>query len=58
MGTWFFTQDLDFGVLLAAQNAARPSVLQIRTQDVLPVAIGNTVLAAIRSTETELAAGA
>jgi len=34
-GYGVFTQDLDFGVLLAAQNAARPSVVQIRTQDVL-----------------------
>lgn|SRR5579885_189193 len=29
-----FTHDLDFGILLAASNSRRPSVLQIRTKDV------------------------
>jgi len=35
-----FTHDLDFGTILAATNAESPSVLQIRTQDVLPTSLG------------------
>lgn len=31
-----FTHDLDFGTLLATRKAAGPSVIQVRTQDVLP----------------------
>ena len=30
------THDLDFGAILAATRATGPSVLQVRTQDVLP----------------------
>jgi|SRR5579859_1272517 len=35
-----FTHDLDFGILLAARKSKGPSVIQVRTQDVLPAAIG------------------
>ncbi len=31
-----FTHDLDFGAILAATNAIAPSVIQVRTQDVMP----------------------
>lgn len=31
-----YTHDLDFGAILAATNAQFPSVLQIRTQNLLP----------------------
>lgn len=31
-----FTHDLDFGTILAATRAGNPSVIQVRTQDVLP----------------------
>lgn len=34
------THDLDFSALLAATEATGPSVIQVRTQDVLPDAIG------------------
>jgi predicted nuclease of predicted toxin-antitoxin system len=34
------THDLDFGELLAATAARGPSVIQIRTQDVTPKALG------------------
>lgn len=39
-----FTHDLDFGAILAATNAKAPSVFQIRSQNLLPEAIGPTVL--------------
>ncbi|WP_353721658.1 DUF5615 family PIN-like protein [Dyadobacter sp. 676] len=39
-----FTHDLDFGAILAATNAKAPSVFQIRSQNILPEAIGPTVL--------------
>lgn len=53
-----FTHDLDFGTLLALTHAKGPSVLQIRTQDVLPGDLDNIVLAAIHQCEEELKAGA
>jgi predicted nuclease of predicted toxin-antitoxin system len=37
-GLVIFTDDLDFGALLAAQSTCGPSVIQIRAQDVLPIA--------------------
>jgi predicted nuclease of predicted toxin-antitoxin system len=57
-GWIIFTHDLDFGSLLAASRTSRPSVLQVRTQDVLPPAIGDIVLRAIRVAESHLEAGA
>jgi predicted nuclease of predicted toxin-antitoxin system len=53
-----FTHDLDFGMLLAALGASRPSVIQVRTQDVLPSAIGALVLRAIHIAKPNLEAGA
>jgi predicted nuclease of predicted toxin-antitoxin system len=53
-----FTHDLDFGMLLAARKSRGPSVLQVRTQDVLPTAIGTIVLRAIASASEHLEAGA
>jgi predicted nuclease of predicted toxin-antitoxin system len=53
-----FTHDLDFGMLLASHNPNRPSVIQIRSQDVLPGAIGEIVLRAIRPAQPHLEAGA
>jgi len=53
-----FTHDLDFGTLLALTHATGPSVLQVRTQDVLPGHLGPIVLAALRQHESDLAAGA
>ena len=43
-GCLVFTHDLDFSALLAATQANGPSVLQVRTQDVLPATIGRLVL--------------
>lgn len=53
-----FTHDLDFSAILAATNAIGPSVIQIRTQDVLPSAIGNVIITTIKQYASELEAGA
>jgi len=53
-----FTNDLDFGALLAATQAQLPSVVQVRTQDVLPEAIGSLVVSALRQCKSQLEAGA
>ena len=53
-----FTHDLDFGALLAAGGAEGSSVIQIRTQNVTPEAIGKLVTDAIRQFMEELVRGA
>jgi len=52
------TQDLDFGLMLAASGNGKPSVVQIRSQDVLPHRIGMQVIAALLRMAAELEAGA
>ena len=53
-----FTHHLDFGTMLALTNAAGPSVLQVRGQNVLPEDLGPVVIAALRQHDAALAAGA
>ncbi len=53
-----FTHDLGFGTLLALTQAAGPSVIQVRAQNVLPDYLGAIVVAAIRQFESMLASGA
>lgn len=53
-----FTHDLDFGVLLSMVQEAGPSVIQIRTQDVTPEAIGSLVLNALGKHKDALDQGA
>jgi len=53
-----FTHDLDFGTILALTHRNGPSVLQVRTQDVLPDHAGNLVIAAIGQHEVDLEVGA
>ncbi len=53
-----FTRDLDFGMLLASSKAHGPSVIQMRTQDVFPSAIGELVLRAIVAVGDHLDASA
>ncbi len=52
------THDLDFTALLASSQAAGPSVVQVRAQDVLPEALAPLVLRALAAFETELGRGA
>ena len=52
------THDLDFGTLLALTHANGPSVVQIRTQDVLPDHLETVLVPALRQTEADLERGA
>jgi predicted nuclease of predicted toxin-antitoxin system len=52
------TQDLDFGLMLARSGHGKPSVVQIRAQDVLPQDIGPQVILALLRMEPELELGA
>lgn len=53
-----FTHDLDFGAILAATRARAPSVVQLRTQDVMPSAVGRLLLRVLREHQEKLVAGA
>ena len=53
-----FTHDLDFSRLIALTRATGPSVFQVRTEDVLPSAIGAPVVRALRQHAAALEAGA
>lgn len=57
-GSVIFTHDLDFGSILAAANAAYPSVIQVRVQDVTPQYLSSFVISAIRQFKDQLDAGA
>lgn len=57
-GRAVFTHDLDFATLLALTHADGPSVLQVRSQNVLPKHMGSLVVAALRQYEPALTAGA
>ncbi len=51
------THDLDFSAILAANKATKPSVVQIRAENVNPDAIGAKVIIALRQMEADLAIG-
>jgi len=53
-----FTHDLDFGAILAATKADSPSVLQLRTQNISPKRIGESVVSAFKQFEELLSQGA
>jgi predicted nuclease of predicted toxin-antitoxin system len=52
------THDLDFSAILAATQGEKPSVVQIRAEEVSPEAIGSQVIIALRQMATELENGA
>jgi predicted nuclease of predicted toxin-antitoxin system len=52
------TNDLDFSAILAATSGQTPSVLQIRTQDLLSDAAMNSVATAIEAFRPDIEAGA
>ena len=53
-----FTHDLDFSALLAATQGAGPSVIQVRTQNILPESIGKLVIDSLERFRSELDKGA
>lgn len=53
-----FTHDLDFSAILATSRRRSPSVIQLRSQDVLPDRMGSMIIEAIRRFEAELVSGA
>lgn len=53
-----FTHDLDFGHLLAVTNAAGPSVVQVRTQNPTPEAVGEIVISGLEASRAQLERGA
>ena len=52
------TNDLDFGDMLAANNGQKPSVVQIRCDDLRPEYIARQVIAALTQMRAELVEGA
>ena len=52
------THDLDFGITLITNNQSRPSVVQIRGEDIRPASIGKLVIQTLIQMQTELENGA
>jgi predicted nuclease of predicted toxin-antitoxin system len=52
-----FTNDLDFGAILAATNADFPSVFQLRSQELLHNVVGNSVIACLEQNTLYLEKG-
>ena len=52
------TNDLDFSAILAATQGEKPSVVQIRAENLSPDIIGTQVLAALHQMANELEEGA
>lgn len=57
-GAVVLTHDLDFTKLLFETQAALPSVIQLRVDDVRPVAVGENVILILTQHEAELLGGA
>ncbi len=53
-----FSHDLDFGAILAMRGGDKPSVVQVRADDLSPERIGGRVVAALRQATAELEQGA
>ena len=56
-GRIVFTHDLGFGTTLSLTHATGPSVIQVRTQRVLPEDVGPLVVAVLHAHSQALAAG-
>ncbi|MEO8168481.1 MAG: DUF5615 family PIN-like protein [bacterium] len=57
-GYMVFTHDIDFATILALTYAVGPSVLLVRTQDVMPSSLGKSICNTLLQYEKELEAGA
>jgi predicted nuclease of predicted toxin-antitoxin system len=53
-----FTRDLDFGAVLAVTRALGPSVIQVRTQDVMPKHLDPLLASMLRQHQPVLEKGA
>ncbi|NCP16429.1 hypothetical protein GW866_05230 [bacterium] len=53
-----FTHDLDFGAILATTRAESPSVIQVRTQDIMPQSLGERLVRLLHQQESLLEQGA
>ena len=53
-----FTNDLDYGTILALTHASKPSVLQVRALSLFPARVGAAVEAAWAQHGEDLVAGA
>ncbi len=53
-----FTHDLDFGSLLYSTNANKPSVIQLRMENIVPSVAGNMVVEALNAVSKALENGA
>ncbi len=53
-----FTHDLDFGIMLALTKANKPSVLQVRTQNMYTELFINEILKVLKDFHHELKTGA
>lgn len=52
------THDLDFGAILATTRGTGPSVIQVRAQDILPIAMETLLVNALAKYRAELQTGA
>ena len=57
-GYTVLTHDLDFSAILAATHGTKPSVVQIRSENLNPDAIGAQVVSAVRQLGEQLQSGA
>jgi len=57
-GFVIFTHDLDFGTLLALSKSRKPSVIQLRSQEIMPHLMGQVVISALTELQAELSSGA
>ena len=57
-GRVVLTHDLDFGAILAVTRGRQPSVVQVRTQDVLPSGLASRLIPTLRQVESHLISGA
>ena len=57
-GHVILTHDLDFSAILAANRGKKPSVVQIRSDNVSPDVIGDQIITALRQMASELEEGA
>ena len=53
-----FTHDLDFGIMLALTHDVGPSVLQVRSENILPDYLEGSVIATLTQHEADLSSGA